>query len=123
MKTFGVLVAASAVCALGMSIPAHAVSIINQDAQAHTVVVIEGGNQNEVLIEANQQASGLCGSVCNVVVDNGDESYEVAADDRLFIEDGLLFVADDGDDSMAEETMTEEEIVVDEPETDDGSGE
>ncbi len=118
MKTFGVLVAASVVGALGMSAPAFAVSINNQDARAHTLVVIEGDNENKVLIEANQQATGLCGSVCNVVVDDSDESYEVAADDRLVIEDGVLFVADDADDTMTEETVTEE--IVEEPMTDDG---
>lgn len=99
MKHIAVLVAAGFVGLIGLGSTAQAFSIVNQDDQAHVLKITEGDNAREVRLEAKQQADGLCSSLCNVVLDDSDEAYEVAANENLLIEEGLLLMADEpGDD-------------------------
>jgi hypothetical protein len=122
MKSIAVVAAAGLIGSLAMASSASAFSVINQDAQPHVLKVLEGDNAREVRLEANQQADNLCTSLCNVTLDDSDEAYEVAANERLLISEGMLMVADEPMDDQAfgegepgVEQYVEEEVPADPP--------
>lgn len=123
MKRFAVLAAAGFVGVFGLGSAAQAFSVVNQDGQAHVLKITEGDSAREVRLEAKQQADGLCSTLCNVVLDDSEEAYEVAANENLLIEEGLLLIADapgddqsfDGDQAGEADQYVDEEMPADEP--------
>lgn len=101
MRNIAVLAAAGLIGSVAMVSSANAFSVINQDSQPHVLKVMEGDNAREIRLEANQQAENLCASLCNVIIDNSDEAYEVAANERLMISEGMLMMAEEPMDDQA----------------------
>ncbi len=85
MKKVELLPMVSALCMIGFVSSADAFSIVNRDAEPHMLTIIEGNDHCEFSLEPYGRAADLCSSTCNVIVDDGPDSYEVALDDALSI--------------------------------------
>lgn len=103
------LAAISAVVVVSFASSAGAFSVVNHDLSPHVLTIIESGHQRDVRVEPYGQASGLCSSTCEVIVDDGPDYYEVTADDALTIEDGEILADDEPFEEPTEE-VTEKPI-------------
>ena len=118
-------------CGLGVAVgtfyPAsivNAASITNLDAVQHTITIVTGEKTTSVTIEPNQKLDGLCLTSCVVGLSEGDEQYEVAANDQITIESGELHFQSDeetSDDGTTEDGGDSEPVG--EPGTEDDSSE
>lgn len=107
MKNIAPMAAVSALAIVSSVSSAEAFSIENRDGEPHVLTIFEGDEQREVRLEPYGRAAELCSSTCGVMVDDGPDSYEVALDDALAIEDGELLDAAAPIDDPAEEPTEE----------------
>jgi hypothetical protein len=81
----------AALCAgLLLIVPAEAATITNRNPSHEVVVVIEGDLERDVQFGPSETLS-LCKGGCVVRLSNGDE-YELFGDEKVSIEDGLMFL-------------------------------
>ena len=107
IKRNELLAAVSAAVVVSFASSAGAFSVVNHDLSPHVLTIIESGHQREVRVEPYGQASGLCSSTCEVIIDDGPDYYEVAADDALTIEDGEILADDEPFEEPTEEVTKE----------------
>lgn len=102
MKCIAPMAAASALALAGSISSVEAFSIQNLDGEPHVLTIFEGDEQREVRLEPYGRATDLCSSTCGVMVDDGPDTFEVALDEALAIEDGELLDAEAAIDDPAE---------------------
>ncbi len=108
MLTAATLATAGYVSIAKAEVPA---SITNLDQKAHQLKVEEGENQREIMIEPNQAVSDLCVSTCLLIVGDDPEPYEVVANDKISIEEGLLvYQSDESEDQTSDENGTDADL-------------
>lgn len=69
-----------------------AADLENRDGQAYQVTVMQSSSTSTVTVESGTVVSGICTSACQVDVE-GIGSVNLAAQDRLVIENGTLTIA------------------------------
>lgn len=104
MKKIGVLAALSTIGIVSFVSSAGAFSVVNRDVLPHLLTIFEGNDRQEVSLAPGEQADALCSSTCDVFVDDRPDSYTVAVNDALSIEDGVLLAADEPSEEPAEES-------------------
>ena len=88
-------VALAALVAVCQTVPAHSTTIRNLDKSEHRIVVVEGESSYEHKIASEKELAGICRSICNIYVGEDPDPYEILAEDKVEIEDGLLNYSDD----------------------------
>ncbi len=68
----------------------EAATITNRSIEQETIAVIEGDTERNVEIGPSETIQ-ICSSGCVVRLSNGDE-YELFGDERVSIEEGLMFL-------------------------------
>ena len=83
-----IAVATATVC---MASVAEAATLKNLDKKAHKIVVVEGDARQELMIDSQQELAGLCQSSCSLFVGTDPEPYDVAAKDKMEINNGEVY--------------------------------
>lgn len=89
MKSAILLLVASTLTSL--AIAANAATIQNNDKNAYQLRIVENGQEKRVDLQPNLEASGLCGSKCELYIDNDPDPYDVVAADAFIIEGGQVY--------------------------------
>lgn len=83
--------------------------ILNLDQRAYKVIIEEGDNTRKFSVAPNQELKNICASKCYLSIDSDPEPYEIAALDRLIIEQGQLFYRDNEDNLVNQKEESEDE--------------
>ena len=89
-KTFSKSLCATACAAVLLRTPAVSATLKNLDKSAHRIVVVEGDLRKEHTIASQQELKGVCVNACSVYVGEDPDPYELAAADKVQIQDGEL---------------------------------
>ncbi len=82
-------------------------TIKNLDQKTYRLMVEEGDNKREIIVAPSQEVPDLCGSTCLLTVGDDPDAYEVVANDRVTIEEGLLiYQSDDTETQTSDENDT-----------------
>ena len=111
--TFWAVVAltASLLLLLGYFVSAQAETkarILNLGAKDHKVTVGEG-KIHEFSLAPNQELENICASECCSVIDGNEETYDIAAFERIVILEGQLFYQENEESGMNQKEESEEE--------------
>ena len=90
-KMFSTSLCATACIAVLLSTPAFAATLKNLDKSAHRIVVVEGDLRQEHTIASQQELNRICVRACSVYVGDDPDPYELAAADKVQIQDGELY--------------------------------
>lgn len=71
--------------------------ILNLDQKAYKITVEEGNAKRELSLGPKQELANICASECLLVIDGDPEPYQIAAYDRIMIEEGQLFYRSEED--------------------------
>lgn len=91
IKRLLVTVLAVTTTAAWIAQPTQAATLKNLDKAAHKIVVVEGDSRQEIMIQSLQELDGFCSTSCSLYVGNDPEPYEVAASDKMEINNGEVF--------------------------------
>ena len=83
--------------------------ILNLDSKNHTVTVGEGDKIREFSLAPNQGMGNICDSECCNAIDGNEETYDIAAFDRIVIEQGQLFYQENEESGLNQKEESEEE--------------
>jgi hypothetical protein len=78
--------------ALATSVPATAATIDNRDVQPYELTIVENTEKSSILVEDSAMLEGICATTCTVKLGAHSQEINVAATDRLVIEDGQLYL-------------------------------
>jgi hypothetical protein len=93
MNTLKLITGACAVVLFATS--ASAVTITNRDARTYQLKVLEGDRSEIVALQPNAEIRDLCATRCQVTIDGEEEPYELEVADKVEIEEGQLYFADE----------------------------
>ena len=80
--------------ALTSSLALATVSLTNRDSKDHKLTVIEedGARTTDHVLKPQQLLEGICAKGCVIRLnDNAEDEYELEPNDKVSIEDGLLY--------------------------------
>ena len=126
--SFWVVVAltASLLLLLGYFVSAQAETaarILNLDSKDHKVTVGEGDKTGEFSLAPNQEVGNICASECWIAIDGNEDTYDIAAFDRIVIEQGQLFYQENEESGLNQKEDSEEESDPEPtPKPDEGEG-
>ena len=89
-KTFAI--GAVVLAAIATCVPATAATLDNRDVQSYKLTIVENTEQSSILVEDSAMLEGICATICTVKLGEHSRDINVAATDRLVIEDGQLYL-------------------------------
>jgi hypothetical protein len=89
-KTFAI--GAVVLAAIATCVPATAATLDNRDVQSYELNIVENTEQSSILVEDSAMLEGICATTCTVKLGENSQDINVAATDRLVIEDGQLYL-------------------------------
>jgi len=92
MKLMAAIAALSAASVLIATSAATAATITNRDTQTYNLFVIEGEQERQVTVEAEQEISDICASECSIALTEDSELVDIARTDKITIEQGQIYI-------------------------------
>ncbi len=90
-RNMTVALAVVTLSAVGLAMPAQSLTLKNLDRSEHKIVVLQGETQQEHTIAGQQELTRLCTGPCSIFIGSDSAGYELAAADKVEIENGELF--------------------------------
>lgn len=84
-----------AVGVLSIATPALSLELTNLESSERSVVIVENGNEKTYVIANGETIKDICNSDCVVRFDDGQE-FSMVGNEKATIEDGFIYVEDDG---------------------------
>ncbi len=74
-----------------LAVTVKAATIQNNDKQAYQLRVVENGQEKRIDLQPNIEVTDLCGSSCELYIDNDPDPFDIVAADAFVIEGGQVF--------------------------------
>ncbi len=84
-----------AVGVFSIATPALSLELTNLESSERSVVIVENGNEKTYVIANGETIKDICNSDCIVRFDDGQE-FSMVGNEKATIEDGFIYVEDDG---------------------------